>query len=69
MLNLYYLREKWAVVYRDSFIADMTTTQRSEGMNNIFKKRFHRKLGLSELEMATGTRPLGIACPYPYPSG
>jgi hypothetical protein len=43
------LREKWAVVYRDSFIADMTTTQRSEGMNNIFKKRFHRKLGLSKL--------------------
>jgi hypothetical protein len=27
----------------------MTTTQRSEGMNNVFKKRFHRKLGLSEL--------------------
>jgi hypothetical protein len=24
-------------------------TQRSEGMNNVFKKRFRRKLGLSEL--------------------
>jgi zinc finger SWIM domain-containing protein 3 len=27
----------------------MTSTQRSEGMNNVFKKRFRRKLGLSEL--------------------
>jgi zinc finger SWIM domain-containing protein 3 len=49
MLNLYDLRKKWAAVYRDSFTADMTTTQRSEGMNNVFKKRFRRKLGLSEL--------------------
>jgi zinc finger SWIM domain-containing protein 3 len=43
------LRKKWAAVYRDSFTADMTSTQRSEGMNNVFKKRFRRKLGLSEL--------------------
>jgi zinc finger SWIM domain-containing protein 3 len=49
MVNLYSLREKWAAVYRDSFTADMTTTQRSEGMNNVFKKRFHKKLSLSEL--------------------
>ena len=49
MLNLYSLREKWAAVYRDSFTADMTSTQRSEGMNNLFKNRFRRKLGLSEL--------------------
>ena len=49
MLNLYNLRTKWAAVYRDSFIADMNSTQRSEGMNNVFKKRFRRKLGLSEL--------------------
>jgi zinc finger SWIM domain-containing protein 3 len=27
----------------------MTKSQRSEGMNNVFKKRFCRKLGLSEL--------------------
>jgi hypothetical protein len=27
----------------------MTSTQRSEGMNNVFKKIFCRKLGLSEL--------------------
>ena len=49
MANLYALRAKWAAVYRDSFTADMNSTQRSEGMNNVFKKRFHRKLGLSEL--------------------
>jgi zinc finger SWIM domain-containing protein 3 len=49
MQNLYALRKKWVVVTRDSFTADITTTQRSEGMNNVFKKRFHRKFGLSEL--------------------
>ena len=48
--NLYDLREKWATIYRrDLFCADMTSTQRSEGMNNIFKKTFHRKLSISEL--------------------
>jgi hypothetical protein len=36
-------------MYRDSFTADMNSTQRSEGMNNVFKKRFRRKLSLSEL--------------------
>jgi hypothetical protein len=40
MLNLYYLREKWAAVYHDSFTADMITTQRSEGMTNVLKKDF-----------------------------
>jgi len=49
MANLYTLRHKWAAIYRDSFTADMNSTQRSEGMNNVFKKRFRRKLGLSEL--------------------
>jgi zinc finger SWIM domain-containing protein 3 len=49
MKNLYSLRKKWAIVFRDSFTIDMTSTQRSEGMNNVFKKQFHRKLGLSEL--------------------
>jgi zinc finger SWIM domain-containing protein 3 len=39
MKNLYDLRKKWAAVYRDSFTADMNSTQRSEGMNNVFKKR------------------------------
>ena len=38
-------------MYRDSFTADMTLTQRSEGMNNVFKKRFRWKLRLSELLM------------------
>ena len=49
MANLYTLRHKWAAIYRDSFTADITTTQRSEGLNNVFKKRFCRKLGLSKL--------------------
>jgi zinc finger SWIM domain-containing protein 3 len=49
LLNLYDLRKKWAAVYRTSFTANMTTTQRSEGMNNVFKKRFCRKLGISDL--------------------
>ena len=31
------------------YTADMNSTQRSEGMNNVFKKRFRRRLGLSEL--------------------
>ena len=39
MKNLYDLRKKWAAVYRDSFTADMNSTQRSEGMNNVFKKK------------------------------
>jgi hypothetical protein len=48
--NLYKLREKWATIYRrDSFSADMTSTQRSEGMNNVFKKTFRKRLCLSEL--------------------
>ncbi|KAJ1261843.1 hypothetical protein BS78_09G061600 [Paspalum vaginatum] len=47
--NLYGLRAHWAAVFHDSFTADMTSTQRSEGMNNVFNKRFRRKLCLSEL--------------------
>ncbi|KAJ1276270.1 hypothetical protein BS78_05G202100 [Paspalum vaginatum] len=47
--NLYGLRAHWAAVFRDSFTTDMTSTQRSEGMNNVFKKKFRRKLCLSEL--------------------
>jgi hypothetical protein len=49
MSNLYALRAKWAAVHRDSFTADMHSTQRSKGMNNVFKKTFRRKLGISEL--------------------
>jgi zinc finger SWIM domain-containing protein 3 len=44
MKNLYDLREHWAAVTRDSFTADFTSTHRSEGVNNVYKKRFHRKL-------------------------
>jgi hypothetical protein len=39
----------WAAVFRDSFSSDMTSTQRSESMNIVFKKRFRRKLCLSML--------------------
>jgi zinc finger SWIM domain-containing protein 3 len=49
MSNLYALREKWAVVHCDSFTIDIHSTQRSEGMKNVFKKRFRWILGLSEL--------------------
>ena len=49
MQNLYSIRVKWAAVHRDSFTVDMNSTQSSEGMNNVFKKRFCRNLGLSEL--------------------
>jgi zinc finger SWIM domain-containing protein 3 len=51
MANLYALRAKWTVVHRDSFTAHMHPTQRSEGMNNVFKKTFRRKLGISELHV------------------
>jgi zinc finger SWIM domain-containing protein 3 len=47
--NLYELRVHWAAFFRDSFTGDMTTTQRSEGINNVFMKRFRRKLCLLEL--------------------
>ncbi|XP_062100756.1 protein FAR1-RELATED SEQUENCE 5-like [Humulus lupulus] len=33
------LKEKWALIYgRETFCANMTTTQRSESMNNVLKK-------------------------------
>ena len=48
MTNIYALRKKWAAVYNDSFTADMTLTHRSEGMKNVFKKKFRRKLSFSE---------------------
>ena len=35
---MFNLREKWALVYgRETFCADMTTTQRCETMNNVTK--------------------------------
>jgi hypothetical protein len=33
-------------MFRDSFMIDITSTQRSEGMNNVLKKRFHQKHGI-----------------------
>jgi zinc finger SWIM domain-containing protein 3 len=47
--NLYRLWAHWAAVFCDSFTTDMTSTQRSDSMNNVFKKRFRRKLCLAEL--------------------
>jgi zinc finger SWIM domain-containing protein 3 len=48
--SMFKFREKWATVYRrDSFSGDMTSTQRSEGMNNVFKKTFRGRLCFSEL--------------------
>ncbi|KAF0936065.1 hypothetical protein E2562_038522 [Oryza meyeriana var. granulata] len=48
MNNLYAMREKWAAVYsRDSFYADMMSTQNAEGTNNALKN-FRRKLCLPE---------------------
>lgn len=40
--NLYKLREKWAQVYaRDHFCTGTASTQRSESINNYFKKYFN----------------------------
>ena len=47
--NLYQIREKWALVYgRQHFCAGLTTTQRSESINNYFKKYFKKKQTLRE---------------------
>lgn len=49
LVEMYKLREKWALVYRrNSFCANFTTTQRSESINNFFKKWLNRKLCLSK---------------------
>lgn len=49
VVNLFGLRHKWASVYgRDSFCADMTTTQRAESGNNLLKHFLHRKLSLTQ---------------------
>nr|XP_048322795.1 protein FAR1-RELATED SEQUENCE 5-like [Ziziphus jujuba var. spinosa] len=38
IVRMFDLRKKWALVYgRETFCADMTTTQRSESMNNVIK--------------------------------
>ena len=45
--DLFELREKWAKVYgRQTFTADMMSTQRSESMNNILKNYLKRGYNL-----------------------
>ncbi|XP_061999146.1 protein FAR1-RELATED SEQUENCE 2-like [Rosa rugosa] len=45
--RLFDLKEKWALVYgRETFCADITTTQRSESMNNSIKKYVSYKYDL-----------------------
>ncbi|XP_027169477.1 protein FAR1-RELATED SEQUENCE 9-like [Coffea eugenioides] len=37
--HMFEIKEKWALVYgRETFCADMTTTQRSESMNSVLKR-------------------------------
>ncbi|KAL6527827.1 hypothetical protein OROMI_029638 [Orobanche minor] len=49
MQTLFEKKEKWAQVYgRQHFCAGMASTQRSESMNNYFKKYFKRKHILGE---------------------
>ncbi|KAK8926597.1 Protein FAR1-RELATED SEQUENCE 2 [Platanthera zijinensis] len=55
--ELWKVREKWSAFHRaSSFCANMTTTQRSESMNNQFKRHFGRKLTflkfIEEFELA-----------------
>jgi hypothetical protein len=39
--NIYKIHNNWATIHRrDSFYARITSTQRSEGMNNAFMKTF-----------------------------
>jgi hypothetical protein len=49
MSNLYALWAKWVAIHHGSFTVDVHSTQRSEGMSNVFKKTFRRKLELLEL--------------------
>ncbi|KAJ4962313.1 hypothetical protein NE237_022252 [Protea cynaroides] len=45
--DLFEIREKWALVYgRESFCADMTTTQQSESTNSFLKKYLKREYNL-----------------------
>ncbi|XP_058082041.1 protein FAR1-RELATED SEQUENCE 5-like [Magnolia sinica] len=45
--DLFKEREKWALAYeRNTFYADMRSTQRSEGMNNVLKKFLNSKFNL-----------------------
>ncbi|KAG8367783.1 hypothetical protein BUALT_Bualt16G0108600 [Buddleja alternifolia] len=43
--RLFNIRKKWALVYgRQSFCADLTTTQRSESMNSVLNSRQNSSL-------------------------
>ncbi|KAG8380848.1 hypothetical protein BUALT_Bualt06G0059100 [Buddleja alternifolia] len=47
--RMFQLRKKWVLVYgQETFCADMSTTQRSESMNNVIKKYVSYKTNLFE---------------------
>lgn len=45
--HLFEIKEKWALVYgRQTFCADMKSTQRSESLNALLKRYLHVRLDL-----------------------
>lgn len=54
--SLYEDRKKWVPIYMgDSFLAGMSTPQRSESMNAFFDKYIHKKITLKEFVKQYGT--------------
>lgn len=54
--SLYEDRKRWVPTYmRDTFLAGMSTAQRSESMNSYFDKYIHKKITLKEFVRQYGT--------------
>ncbi|KAM7527857.1 hypothetical protein LguiB_031267 [Lonicera macranthoides] len=54
--SLYEDRKKWVPTYmRDTFLAGMSTNQRSESINSFFDKYIHKKITLKEFVRQYGT--------------
>ncbi|KAL5741746.1 hypothetical protein ACOSP7_028478 [Xanthoceras sorbifolium] len=54
--SLYEDRKKWVPTYMgDTFLAGMSTTQRSESMNSFFDKYIHKKITLKEFVKQYGS--------------